>query len=301
MEAGSESTCKNCGAAASQSFCPRCGQSTRSPRRPVGEITAEFVDAYFFSLDSKLTRSLVSLVAAPGKLTKQFLGGQRKSQLPPLRMHLFLLIAVFFSLNLVGKFDASQVEVRVAGELIGAEKGSARRVIHLFQFDPGSLPMRLFSDAIGQQAKKLQSIQDPQVLLDLSTAAMEAAMPNVVMFSVPLTAWVLWLLYRRQRRHYFDHLIFVLHAQSTMFLALLIAGAGLWIYRAATSTSSDLDGVVVNLSLPFLLPALVVAMRRVYGQSLAVTLLKAALLLGYYVVLFSLTGELAAALGLMAI
>lgn len=267
----------------------------------MGEITGEFVDAYFFSLDSKLTRSLTSLVAKPGRLTKSFLGGQRKSQLPPLRMHLFLLLAVFFSLNLVGKFDARYVQVEVAGQVIGDKHGSASRVIQLLQFKPDSTPMRLFGDAIERKAKKLQSIQDPQVILNFATDAMAAAMPNVIMFSVPLTACLLWLLYRRQRRAYFDHLIFVLHAQSALFMTFLIAGALLWLYRAATSTHSEIDDMVVNLSLPYLIPALVLSMRHVYGQSLPITLLKAVILLGYYVALFSVTGKIASAFGVMAI
>lgn len=92
--------CLNCGTALGGQYCASCGQRARSRLISIWELTSEaFGD--LFELDSRLWRTLVPLIARPGKLTRDYLEGRRASFMPPFRTYLVLSILFF----LVAFFD----------------------------------------------------------------------------------------------------------------------------------------------------------------------------------------------------
>ncbi|MCB1051443.1 MAG: DUF3667 domain-containing protein [Acidobacteria bacterium] len=103
-------TCANCGHEANQKFCPNCGQSTRSLRVSFASLVGDFLGDYF-TLDSKLLRTLKPLVIKPGFLTVAFMEGKRQSYVPPLRLYLFMSILFFFSFKYMASHDTDTVEV----------------------------------------------------------------------------------------------------------------------------------------------------------------------------------------------
>jgi hypothetical protein len=87
-------TCPSCGARASSAFCGACGEERPSGahldlRHLAGELLENF--AHF---DGRLLRSLRTLLAQPGELTRAFVAGKRKPFVGPLQ--LFLVVNVFF-------------------------------------------------------------------------------------------------------------------------------------------------------------------------------------------------------------
>jgi hypothetical protein len=90
--------------------------------------------------------------------------------------------------------------------------------------------------------------------------------PTLMFLLLPLFAGVLKLLYVRRRRYYAEHFIFLLHVHSvfyllfTLLLLLMVTG---W-----------LPGWVVSGLLAWMAVYVLLAMRRVYGQSWPKTLLK---------------------------
>ena len=90
-----EHTCLNCNNAFPKNakYCPACSQKTRSGKVTVREYLAEFFDQVF-NLDSKLFKTLGALFI-PGKLTKAYFLGKRKSYAPPIRLFLVLLVIFF--------------------------------------------------------------------------------------------------------------------------------------------------------------------------------------------------------------
>ena len=73
-------------------YCPACSQKTRSGKVTVREYLSDFFDQVF-NLDSKLFKTLGALFI-PGKLTKEYFLGKRKSYAPPIR--LFLVMVIIF-------------------------------------------------------------------------------------------------------------------------------------------------------------------------------------------------------------
>ena len=69
-------TCLNCGTLLTDAFCAHCGQRAGDARLSVRDIAHEAV-AEHLGLDSKVARTLVTLLRHPGRLTIEFLSGRR--------------------------------------------------------------------------------------------------------------------------------------------------------------------------------------------------------------------------------
>lgn len=95
-EATPTEPCLNCDAPVAGTYCSACGQraglSPKSIRAALSEVMGNV-----FSYDNKLWRSLLLLLFKPGYLSKAFVAGKRASHIHPLRMFLFLGVAVFFA------------------------------------------------------------------------------------------------------------------------------------------------------------------------------------------------------------
>ena len=139
-------------------------------------------------------------------------------------------------------------------------------------------------DTVGQVTEAAPSAVGPKLfkaLRDPSTfvRSMIDRAPYLMFGLVPTFALLLKLMYLRRRRLYLEHLIFALHVHALAFIAFaLSAGLG----ALELSSRWDLDWWMAAAPFGYLF----VAMRRVYGQSLGVTALKAlGLLFAYGIIL----------------
>lgn len=94
--------CRNCGAPVAERYCSRCGQLASNFHRPFFSLVASSL-ADTFALDSRLWRSVPMLLFRPGRMTRNYLDGQRARYVPPFR--LFLLASVLFFLTVFGLGD----------------------------------------------------------------------------------------------------------------------------------------------------------------------------------------------------
>ncbi len=95
--------CLNCGTRLRGQYCGQCGQRARSRLISLWELIRDaFGD--LFELDSRLWRTLIPLLARPGRLTDDYLKGRRARYMPPFRMYLVLSLLFF----LVAFFDPRQ-------------------------------------------------------------------------------------------------------------------------------------------------------------------------------------------------
>lgn len=89
------SHCQNCGTPLQGPFCHRCGQHDFDVNRSFWHTFLEALES-FFHFDTKLFRSLITLLFCPGRLTATFNAGKRSSQMPPFRLYVF--VSIFFFL-----------------------------------------------------------------------------------------------------------------------------------------------------------------------------------------------------------
>ncbi len=86
--------CLNCGSRLSGQYCGSCGQRARSRLISLWQLVAEaFGD--LFEFDSRLWRTIIPLLARPGRLTHDYLLGRRARYMPPFRSYLVLSVIFF--------------------------------------------------------------------------------------------------------------------------------------------------------------------------------------------------------------
>jgi len=265
--------CANCSAPLSGRFCPACGQDStplpRSASRFLVQQTAELL-----GLDSRLARTVRTLVLRPGALTCAFLEGHRIRYVAPLNLYL-AFSGLFFFLHTLRPFvwynpGANALRSNLSAVSIGASLSADQ----LARLQAAAIRMDVFAERFAGVATALL----PAFLLG-----------SLILFSAGV-----WLANRRTRLGGVAHPVFALHWGS-FYLALgsldrLLAFAGV--------TSVQLAMAYTVLGLVYL----TVAYRRVYRRSWAATALQAVgLLLWFYVLLAAWIGSVMALAAWMTI
>lgn len=151
-----EGVCANCGATLMGPVCHACGQHADLYKRPVWRLIADSVSD-MFALDGRVVRTLVALMAFPGRVTRDYLKGRRGRYIPPFRLYLIASLAFFLILPLVspsenmigndpGAAAASRErldEALASGEISEENYRAAIRAIDtlaVFDPEPGAVP-----------------------------------------------------------------------------------------------------------------------------------------------------------------
>ena len=282
--------CLNCGTPVSDRFCGHCGQSSRDTRLSVHGILHELA-AEHFGLDTKVARTLGTLVRRPGQLTAEFLAGRRMRYLPPLRLYLSLSV-VFFLLSAWTNDTATSSDGRDTVPVIqlGNDKSPDSAAVRaaLDSTLPSGTARRSMVDTLHGNAVSLYFKRRlVQRVAYLKAHRKEAAqhisetfrhdLPDALFLLVPGLALALAVLYRQSGHYYAEHLVFALHFQAFSFAALtvgLLPIPGL--------------GTIIGV---MILAYLFLALRRVYGGTVLGTTGKlTVVVVGYGVALALLMG-----------
>ena len=305
--------CLNCGTLLTDAFCAHCSQRAGDTRLSVRDIAHEAV-AEHLGLDSKVARTLVTLLRHPGRLTIEFLSGRRVRYVPPLRLYLSLSVLFFLCSATSARLNGSNSTVRFD------TSGAARRPGQIISFDtttpekspenaapnksvgstnvtsnpmPGITIDTMHGNAftlfirrrIGRRAAYMQSHR-AEASARISEA-FQHDLPDALFLLVPGLAFALWVLFHGENRYFAEHLVFALHFQGFAFAALTIGLLPIPFIDAITSLA-----ILVYLFL---------ALRRVYGQGVALTTAKfATIVLGYCISLAVIMGLVALTVFLFA-
>lgn len=301
--------CLNCGTVLGGQYCGNCGQRAANRLISVWELLRDaFGD--LLELDSRLWRTLIPLLARPGRLTRDYLEGRRARFMPPFRTYLVLSI-VFF---LVAFFDPreelgilfelaapsttqnldSASELDAAGADAGDETAPDSRELTIGfsndgepdencdvdAFDMSEFPVWLSSRLTVERLK----VACDRVTADDGRAFLKKLLDNVpaaLFVLLPLMALALKVLYPLSKRYYVEHLLFVIHFHAFVFLTLTlqILFARLGSLTRMPETPIDVTIFAVSLYVPVYLYK---ALRRVYEQGHLFTTLKFLILMFAY-------------------
>lgn len=219
--------CPNCEKEFSDEFhyCPHCGQKNKQQDLKLRDLLNDFIESSF-NLDSKIFHTLRLLIFYPGKLTHLFFEGKRTSYIPPVRLYLIISLIYFTVLSLVG---TDMVKIKEDGKEVAVVSDSANDIA------PSSEPLfddmitdgydsiadttqkSLLSEIVTDRMKKLRTKQGNQKFTQ-----MFRKYSSVGMFVLmPLTALIFFLLFMKGT-YYIQHLVFVLHLQSAMFILFTV-------------------------------------------------------------------------------
>ena len=269
--------CLNCGAPLTGHFCAGCGQRDVPPYPSVRELA---IDAAleFSGWDGRLASTLRTLVRQPGQLTREFLEGRRARYISPIRVYLTASLVYFV-------IAASAPDVKLeSGKTLGLRVGTTSTEAG----QPPSRAERVGASAsqaleTGQAlspAERAAALEDiaraPALMQPLLRRAVEdpggfkrrilETMPRMLFVLLPIFAGILALFYRG--RKYPEHLYFAIHLHAFIFLALCVA-------ELLKFTRSPMLVGAASLVASIWIPIYAtLAIRRVYGGSLARTLMK---------------------------
>ncbi len=95
-----ETVCLNCGTELIGSHCHNCGQEAHL-HRTIGAFFHDLMHGVLH-LDGKIWRTLPMLIFKPGKLTRDYIDGQRRRYVSPMAFFLFSVFAMFAVFSMVG-------------------------------------------------------------------------------------------------------------------------------------------------------------------------------------------------------
>lgn len=202
--------CPNCGAVVALEYCPACGQRRGDYRRSLGSLLGELVRE-LLELDGRLGRTLRALLR-PGRLTREFNDGRRRRYTSPIRLYLFVCVALFAT---------ASVTFRVHNMLAPPEPGVGTTEIEIPDDDIAALGTAL-GGMLRERLTELREMPPAQRDKELFTGALEHG-PLVMFFMLPIYATLLKLVFLGTRRLYVDHLVFSLHLHTVWFLLLIPA------------------------------------------------------------------------------
>ena len=257
--------CLNCGevfTAPRPTFCPACGQESNVKPPTMMEFAQQFGGG-FLALEGTLWRTLKRLLFQPGELTREYLAGRRRRYILPLRMYLTISLATLLLIRLATAEDpaasraaaqATPVQQQFDIALGDGEAGLKDGVFYCTGFPQwlcDRLQRRIDVDPKTFE-REIASMQE-RFVGKLGTA---------MFILLPLYAMWLRVVYLNRHLRYTEHLVFALHVHAFWFLAM-----------ACMLPWPAVGAAAIGLTVPIYT---VLAMRRLYGGRVWVTLARAA-------------------------
>lgn len=111
-----DETCNNCGTRLLGPYCHACGQPTKHFIRHIPSVLKDLMEG-LFNIDSRILRTLGTLMFRPGRLTMEYIAGRRARYTAPLQLYLIVSVLLFVSLSWITKVSNDLVLTTEPGEL----------------------------------------------------------------------------------------------------------------------------------------------------------------------------------------
>jgi hypothetical protein len=188
--------CPNCGCDRLEKFCPECGQENVPSTVPVRELLYDLLGD-LFKVDTRLWGTLWPLLSRPGFLTQEYLVGRRARYLTPLKLYLSVGFVYFL--------------------LFSWTIGPVIHDLNMATQNRTSLarPPRASSTVKGKRRTRI--VQRLNSAMNWQTANQG----TINLYLIPIFALSMAIVFRRRRRLFMEHVVFLLHSQSAVYLLSL--------------------------------------------------------------------------------
>jgi hypothetical protein len=330
--------CLNCGHPLDLSdlYCAYCGQLNTTKQLSLKDFFGEFIGSVF-TYDSRLRYTIKDLLFKPGRITYNYVKGQRLKYANPFRFFLSVSIIYFLIQSLIStisgkrQFIVNESDDRIetdsilnSNKIIMAPNGDPTLenltiISDTLIIDKVTIPLNLNKDPrefeyiseedldtlswtkrtmrriiLYRNFYEAHEIKDTNVALDSlkhrdnrlnrwiyeKNDAVERVIkdpygfldylmgkvPFFLFFFTPLFAFFFWLIYSKKNFTYIEHMVFIFHIFSFIFLALLIL-----IIPDSFFEGTTLFAILFGLIGPFYFYK---ALRNFYKQGRLITILK---------------------------
>jgi hypothetical protein len=187
------------------------------------------------NLEGRILQSLGLLFFVPGFLTREYFAGRRARWMSPVRLYLLVSVAYFGLMSLTGE-EIFDFNIDVTGETVAETQAE------------------LAERGFANEAELDQAVQE----------AVGTWIPRAMFLLVPLFAGLVMFARRPSQRTYPEHMIFALHVHAAWFWSFAVASVASGIVGMPA-----VESILSALALGYALWYLIVALRAVYGGSLA--------------------------------
>ncbi|MDP4665977.1 MAG: DUF3667 domain-containing protein [Flavobacteriaceae bacterium] len=232
-------SCANCDTSFIGNYCPHCGQQLREFQKPFKFLIIDLA-GNMFSFDTRLWRSLKSLLTKPGSYTSEYLDGHRMRFVPPMRLYIFISFVFFVMLS---TFVNSQI--KISEETRNSINTSIDKQLTEDQKKDSLLTIPITGDKENLSSQDLSRIANADNHLNIQIGGVKENLssrdlaqiakkvidePDRYMSSflnffswslfllMPFYAFILWLFFRKSKPYYFSHLLFAINQHAVVFL-----------------------------------------------------------------------------------
>lgn len=244
----------------------------------------------FFHFDTKLFRTVGTLLFRPGQLSAEFNAGKRAAQMPPFRLYIFVSVLFFFI-----SFYADKPSPVYRSPPKPAPAGKVVHTVREGWFEwtttedapkAGAPPAKtpaVKSPSAGKKSavsswfelNAQHALQHPEELKHL----LASAVPKLFLVCVPGFALLTWLLFRRAAPAYLAHLVVALHFHSFVYLWQMVGDGWIFLLGGISPVLGKIVSDLIGLWL-FIYPFLM--LRRLFKNSWGWTVLKGVVLFVSY-------------------
>lgn len=280
--------CLNCGAEVPERFCTHCGQENTERHESFAHLVQHFV-ADVVHYDSQFLKTLKYLLFRPGKLTGEYFAGRRVAYVNPIKLYIFISFVFFLVYALthpVSHEENGQKGLNIqltkedSAELAQNPLDDFRKYKSVKEYDSvqASLPP-------GERHGFWKRLSVRRSVYFLTTGNLNESfaelfshnLPKLMFILLPLFALLMKLMYGKKQWYYADHAIFSLHVHCFSFVLLLVT----------LMLDRWLGGQFTSVGVVIIVLYLIQALKYVYRQSFAKSLLKGLLLsVSYTFVMF---------------
>jgi hypothetical protein len=172
--------CPNCGGHTSGHFCASCGQETRIALPTFRDFMREAAGRYV-ALDGRTWRTLFALVARPGFLTLEYLGGRRRKYIRPARLFLVLYLVLFALIGLLqSPADIAEQVVFVDSKTVDGTTASRERLGARDEAAAKQIPGDAATKIANANDKSLIQFDDEDLDLTLTLRNANIPVPDVL-------------------------------------------------------------------------------------------------------------------------
>jgi hypothetical protein len=287
--------CKNCGHSISeeQKFCPECGQKNRD-KLTFKDLMGELASA-FLSWDSKFFRTIVPLITKPGHVSKEYLGGKRKSFVAPMRMYLFFSFIFFFTLSVLNSTD---IQIATAGS-----EEDPDNIQETIQDD--TVRMLIANEEFKMQIDELEELVEedrldeiPQIRDEQSAfykklwkkmlvvaadggsffgSYLQKSVSIMFFFFLPVFGLLIWVFFSGKKMDYIEHLIYGVNFHAFFFFIL-------WLTLIISRLIGD--GFPLLIGILYMVVYLIVGVKRFYEVKTSIAIVKSVFIALIYLILF---------------
>ena len=205
--------CQNCDTTFEGNYCPNCGQQLKEFQKPFKFLLVDLA-GNIFSFDTRLLRSLKSLIIKPGFFALEYIKGRRMRYVPPLRLYVFisflffLLFSIFINRNIViSEETKSSINSEIENGLKEGTISVDKEILNI-EGDNNTFETAEIINIIKAV------INDPSRYMN----SFLTFVSWTLFLLMPLYAFILWLFFRKSQPYYYCHLIFAVNQHAFIFL-----------------------------------------------------------------------------------